>query len=319
MISVAMCTFNGSRYVDEQLSSIRAQTRMPDELVICDDRSTDETFEIIKTFARHAPFPVHAQTNEENLGSTKNFEKAISLCRGDIIALSDQDDIWLPWRLQDTEATFTSNPELGFVFGDGYAVDHDGNPTGHTLWKSFDFTFIYRFQMTHGYATLAFLNRHVATGATMAFRSAIREFCLPIPPIWTHDAWIALISSCVYGVGLLPRPIIKYRKHVNQQIGANYLGLAGKIMRPRKLGIYEYDKCVAQYETAYRRLSTMEGTEDKRKLVSAKIQHLRNRNFLPSQRHMRIAIIVKELASLRYTLYSTGLLGAVRDLTVSSK
>jgi glycosyltransferase involved in cell wall biosynthesis len=319
MISVAMCTYNGARFLHEQLESIAAQTRLPDELVVCDDRSADGSVEIIKSFARRAPFAVRVEINENNLGSTKNFEKAIRTCHGEIIALADQDDIWLPWRLQDTEATLAANPSFGCVFGNGYVVDHQGDFIGRTLWESFEFTPIRRFQVTHGYATLALLSWPAATGATMAFRSIIKEFCLPIPSIWSHDAWIALISSCVFNMGLLPRPVIKYRRHATQQVGASYVDFIGKIKRPRKLGTYEYDKMAAQYEVAYQRLASIEGAANKLKWVSGKMQHLRRRNSLPIQRYRRIPVVIGELLSMHYSLYSTGLLGALRDLTVGGK
>ena|SRR2546421_3140447 len=91
---VAMCTYNGARHVREQLESFAAQTRLPaDELVICDDCSTDQTINILPDFGAGASFPVHIQVNKFNLGSTKNFEQAISFCHGDLIALSDQDDV----------------------------------------------------------------------------------------------------------------------------------------------------------------------------------------------------------------------------------
>src|SRR5688572_3171861 len=93
-LSVALCSYNGARFIHDQLSSIARQSRLPDELVICDDRSSDNTIAIIEKFAVDAPFPVRSHVNPTNLGSTKNFELAISRCCGDFIALSDQDDIW---------------------------------------------------------------------------------------------------------------------------------------------------------------------------------------------------------------------------------
>ena len=78
--SVAMCTYNGAEFVAAQLDSIAAQTRLPDELIVCDDGSTDATIECVREFARNAPFPHRLVENEENLGSTNNFERAISLC-----------------------------------------------------------------------------------------------------------------------------------------------------------------------------------------------------------------------------------------------
>ena len=94
--SVALCTYDGARYLTDQLDSFISQVRRPDELIICDDASTDESLDIIMSFAMHAPFPVRIYRNEHNLGFIKNFEKAIQLCDGDIIALADQDDVWYP-------------------------------------------------------------------------------------------------------------------------------------------------------------------------------------------------------------------------------
>src|SRR5216683_3439034 len=113
-----MCTYNGARFLLHQLESIAAQTRLPNELVVCDDRSADESLEIVRSFAKRAPFPVRLEINEKNLGSTKNFEKAIGLCQGEIIALADQDDVWKPRKLAVLEKTLEEHPEAGYVFSD---------------------------------------------------------------------------------------------------------------------------------------------------------------------------------------------------------
>src|ERR1043166_3411462 len=102
-LSIALCTYNGAAFLREQLESIAAQTRTPDELVISDDQSTDGTLRLIEEFAETAGFPVRVSVNESNLGTAKNFEKAISLCRGDVIMLSDQDDVWHSDRLESVE------------------------------------------------------------------------------------------------------------------------------------------------------------------------------------------------------------------------
>src|SRR5260370_27009832 len=98
-ISVAMCTFNGARFLPEQLQSIALQTLQPSELVICDDGSTDGTVGILQSFALSARFPVRIFCNQETLGPARNFEKAIGLCDGEIISLCDQDDVWRPEKL----------------------------------------------------------------------------------------------------------------------------------------------------------------------------------------------------------------------------
>ena len=94
-ISVAMCTYNGGKYLREQLISIAKQARLPDELIVCDDVSNDATLQILNEFQKMAPFPIRIHRNGVRLGVTKNFEQAIALCNGDIIALSDQDDVWM--------------------------------------------------------------------------------------------------------------------------------------------------------------------------------------------------------------------------------
>src|SRR5262249_10160572 len=99
-ISIALCTYNGAKYLSSQLESYLAQTCLPDEVVVCDDCSQDETVTILNDFAIRAPFPVRILVNDQNLGSTKNFEKSISLCSGEIIFLSDQDDVWMPNKIE---------------------------------------------------------------------------------------------------------------------------------------------------------------------------------------------------------------------------
>ena len=139
-ISVALCTFNGERFLPRQLASIQQQTRLPDELVICDDRSTDTTLAIVRDFASAVSFPVKVMQNERNLGSTKNFENAMRLCSGDLIALSDQDDVWYPQRLARSEQELQSHPAAGLVFSDGEIIDDEDRSTGARMWPSTQFS-----------------------------------------------------------------------------------------------------------------------------------------------------------------------------------
>src|SRR5579863_2954193 len=125
-ISVAMCTYNGGRYLTEQLESIGAQSRLPGELVVCDDHSTDDSIGILRQFQADAPFPVRIIQNALRLGSTRNFDQAIGLCRGEFIALSDQDDRWLPGKLERLAEVLAENPFLGGVFSDANLIDSDG-------------------------------------------------------------------------------------------------------------------------------------------------------------------------------------------------
>lgn len=110
-LSVAMCTYNGEKYIREQLMSIRNQTLRIDEIVICDDCSEDDTVEIIENLIRQYDLPVRLHVNTWNHGYRKNFEQAICRCSGDIIFLSDQDDIWLPTKVETIIGYFNSNPD----------------------------------------------------------------------------------------------------------------------------------------------------------------------------------------------------------------
>ena len=105
-ISVALCTYNGEPFLSAQLRSIAAQDRPPDELVICDDGSSDGSLEVIRGFARCSRIPTRVVVNDKNLGSTRNFEQAISLCQGEIVLLADQDDVWYPYKLRRIQEVF---------------------------------------------------------------------------------------------------------------------------------------------------------------------------------------------------------------------
>jgi glycosyltransferase involved in cell wall biosynthesis len=125
-ISIAMATYNGARFVREQLDSLAAQKYLPAELVITDDGSNDETLEIIAEFAKTAPFPVYVHVNEQRLGYRANFMKCVSLCKSDLIAFCDQDDIWYPEKL-NTCRTYFENEKLILLHHNADVIDTDGS------------------------------------------------------------------------------------------------------------------------------------------------------------------------------------------------
>jgi glycosyltransferase involved in cell wall biosynthesis len=219
-----MCTYNGAAYLAEQLDSLSAQTRLPNELVVCDDSSTDKrTREIVTDFARHAPFPVRLFVNKQNLGSRQSFEQAIRRCRGEIIFLCDQDDVWREDKLALIEREFSSRPQTGMVFSDAELVDENLVKLG-ALWTSFGAEGQAEIERERAFHAL--LRGNLVTGATLAFRSRFRRLVLPIPSdiILQHDGWMALIIAAVAPVVFLNEPLIKYRQHPTQQIGASIAG-----------------------------------------------------------------------------------------------
>jgi glycosyltransferase involved in cell wall biosynthesis len=278
-ISIAMCTYNGEQYLQQQLASLAWQTYPPMELVVCDDRSTDATLQILEQFAAVSPFPVRLVQNPKNLGSAANFSQAVALCRGDSIALCDQDDIWHQDKLQKQILLFKRKAELGGVFSDGDLVDEKSKSMNLSLWNAMEFTPLMRKQVTTGSPLLALARRNFVTGATLMFKSSLRDLCFPIPDGWIHDAWIAW-KICTYSqLGAVADHLISYRIHANNQIGAN-LQSAATLLRTRdaeniaRLNQEELARMISLLGT-FR--GTLHGEVLSRKIIERRILFLRSR------------------------------------------
>ncbi|MCS6874398.1 MAG: glycosyltransferase family 2 protein [Pyrinomonadaceae bacterium] len=326
-VSIALCTYNGEKFLLEQLDSFLNQTRLPDELIVCDDASTDSTLEIIEKFSSRAPFEVRLYRNERNLGSHLNFEKAIGLCRGDIIFLSDQDDIWNPTKIEIIESKFTSSRSLGMVFTDAELIDEASKPLNKRLW---DFYFPRKKQKDarkNGILSVL-LRGNVVTGATMAFRAELKKFLLPFPqnlPNLIHDGWIALCASLLADVCFLEKPLIKYRIHEGQQIGIGFSNSNNsnhKVAFSKAIEFLEKDierlQILTDVLKEYPKLKEFCGKIDAALVPLVErnrenILHLKNRMNLPDERVKRIAPIFIEFLSGRYNKFSKGVLSAAKD------
>ncbi|MBY6242471.1 glycosyltransferase [Methylosinus sp. Sm6] len=132
-VSIAMATYNGARWIEEQLDSFAQQDRRPDELVVCDDCSGDETISIIEQFRRRASFEVRVVSNEKNSGHIRSFLRAMSLCRGDVIFLSDQDDTWRRTKISTMIRLIEENPRRHVFVNDAEYTDGNGTPCGLTV------------------------------------------------------------------------------------------------------------------------------------------------------------------------------------------
>jgi glycosyltransferase involved in cell wall biosynthesis len=317
-ISVAMCTYNGESYVQEQLNSIAAQTRLPDELVICDDRSTDHTREVVERFSYTSPFPVRVFSNDRNLGSTKNFERAIGQCGGDVIALSDQDDVWRRDKLERIQTAFLSSPTAGLVFTDGDVVDESLRPLGYSLWDCFGFTSKRQTQFARRRQLEVFTVTNVSTGATMAFRSEFKPLVLPIPADngLLHDGWIALLIAAVADLAFIPEPLIRYRRHSSQQVGATMFGSRQLFRRVLESEPASHLRVASDFRQAYERLLGTRDrcTEEGLALLQEKITHSQARGSMPRGRILRLPSVLRETLTFRYHRYSSGLYSAAKDL-----
>lgn len=218
--SVALCTWNGGRHVAEQIRSILAQTRLPDQLVVRDDGSTDGTPENVKDILSDAPFRWSVEVNGSNLGSTLNFDAAIRDCDGDAVFLCDQDDIWEIDKIEIMAARLESREEPSFVFSDARLVDGDGCLLPGSLWKRVGFSERRRRSFNSGMQMEQLLRGPFVTGCMSAFRRSVLTEAMPFDRRWIHDYW-----ACLHAVGLggrgeaLARPLARYRLHQGQQVG----------------------------------------------------------------------------------------------------
>lgn len=224
-ISVALCTYNGEKFILEQLNSIINQTLKVDEIIICDDRSTDSTLQIIEKLSKKHNNLFKTYINEKKLGSVKNFEKAIEISSGDVIFLSDQDDKWHPEKVASFIASFEKNPTIEVLASNGYLMDNNSQLIdNYTIWDILQF--LKDENISYNYYDLITCIGNFATGASMAFKKEFKTKCLPFPQIkdFHHDEWIATIAAKDNTFELLNDKYFYYRIHQNQQVGGvNYL------------------------------------------------------------------------------------------------
>ena len=315
--SVALCTYNGEKYLRQQLESLVCQTKLPNELVVCDDGSTDGTVKILEEFKKKSPFELRIYVNNKNLGPSKNFEKAIRLCKGDIIFLCDQDDIWLPYKLEKIENIFKVRSDIGYIFSDALVVNENMVSKGYTMWNRLNFTKKEIEKFNKGLQLPILLKHNVVTGATLAIKKDVVKHFLPIPRIWIHDAWIALSLSCtdIRGYALQDN-LIKYRQHPRQVIGGEKISLFKKI---KQLSIQN----LKDIEDGYLKFSKTEelyGLSKKcknnnRKFLIEKIEHLNMRMVSYHSKPIKASLIIlREFLMGRYNRYSNGAHSAIKDL-----
>jgi len=319
-ISVAMCTFNGGRFLGAQLASIAAQDRPPDELVVCDDGSSDGSVEIVRKFAREAAFPTRLVVNDRNLGSTRNFEKAISLCQGSIVALADQDDVWYRHKLGRIEKAFLRSSEIISVFSDADMIDDDSQSLGARLWASFSFDRVEQVQFANGHALQVLLKHPVVTGATMAFRKECFDLLAPIPAKQIHDRWISFLLAARGKFEVIPEPLMQYRQHLGQQVGPGPRTLRERTQRARLMTASSYFEELERFHEFRNRLEkgrfNFPYAGWALNEIKRKISHLEHRARLPRTRVARIPGILWQALNGDYWRYSAGWNSIAKDLLI---
>lgn len=235
-VSVALCSYNGAKYIEQQVRSIQQQSYPHISEIICvDDRSTDDTVALLKTM-QEVDHRIKIVVNDTNLGYIRNFEKALSLCSSPFIALSDQDDIWYPTKVEKLVNAIGIHP---MVYSDTEYIDEKDQRTGG---KMSDFRLL-------GAPTscLNFIFFNGIAGHTMLIRKELLEVSIPFNKVVPHDYWLAFQAAKTGGVAFVDEPLVGYRQHT-----ANVLGGIGSGKRVKS----------NKYEFFYQRLVTFAAALD---------------------------------------------------------
>jgi glycosyltransferase involved in cell wall biosynthesis len=311
-LSIAMAVYNGEHFIQEQLDSYARQSRLPDELVVSDNASVDSTVDIVRDFAERAPFRVGLFVNERNLGVSKNFENAIDKCTGDIIFLSDCDDVWYPDKLKVMEKAFLRWPTAAVATCNADLVDEFLRPLRRTLWQKQGHRYSNRAQELIATGRM-FRIFPPGQGCCMAFKGILKDLILPLPagdppPVW-HDVFI-LWTIVLSGAGRfvpVSETLQAYRQHAQQLAGARGTELSARIRR--RSSKPPFGPFLERMESPIAAQFSKDPA-----LRQAILRHWRARWHLPEDRIVRTQIVLKELVCGRYHRFSHGFAAAAKDL-----
>ncbi len=317
-LGVALCTYNGAAYVGAQIESILKQTRPVHEIVVSDDGSRDDTLERVQR--QLAGHPVRCTLlGDGRRGITQNFARAVAACSADVIFLCDQDDVWLPQKVERLAAVFEADPKALLVFSDARLVDQDLNDLGRSQFDMVRMRPALQRALEGPRAFETLLRRNVVTGATVAFRRTLLTRALPFIDGWLHDEWLAILAAAYDGLRCVPEPLVLYRQHGSNQCG----------MRPEPV--------VRQVSAAARTQKPGMGTKRLQAVLDrlqshpseraqAQLEWLRAaesfqavRSALPPGRWQRVAQIAAWLLGGRYNRFGDGVRSAAKDFLATAR
>lgn len=310
-ISVAICTYNASAYLDEQISSILFQTMLPDEIIIIDDCSSDDTNSIIEEYRAMSSVKIKHIINKNNLGYVKNFEKAISICSGDIIFLSDHDDIWISTKIDTVYNYMRSHYDITMVFTNGKLMDSSSTLVEGSLWK--EFSFGNRNQRRFKKDPISYLlKRDTVTGATMAIRKNLVKDIIPFPKEYVHDTWCALIAASKNELSIIPECLINYRIHPSQQIG-----LTNNKQSIKRNLEQNGDFCIEKLFLLQKRVNLIKCCIESIEVIDEKLKFFIQRRKYPCKWRHRFLLIMKNYQL--YFKYASGMFSIMKDIIWGDK
>lgn len=232
LISIAVCTYNGEKFLAEQFDSLVNQSYPNLEIIVTDDCSKDKTIELLEGYAAKYDF-IKIYQNTENLGYIKNFEKALSLTTGEYIALCDQDDIW---DLDKISLQYEAMGDCLLHYHDSAFINHAGQNLGKNLSDIVN--------MYEGNSYKPFLFFNCVSGHATLIKKELLDYALPFPTELFHDRWLAYTATNLGSIGYLDRTLVKYRQHENSD--TNILKLERKDKKKELHGIPKIKKALAE-------------------------------------------------------------------------
>ncbi|QRQ61298.1 glycosyltransferase family 2 protein [Sphingobacterium multivorum] len=235
LVSITMSTYNGEQFLEEQLQTLIEQDYPNIEIIVCDDHSSDQTWQILQKWQIAYPKLIQIFSNPENIGWSRNFGEAISHAKGQFIAWCDQDDKWMSDKISAMVETFKKNPDASLVYHD--AIQFRGD--NETIVEKKDYFHWGTFQGTDPVSL--FWHCRIL-GHRMMFKGELKKYILPAIST-SYDWWIQVLAASIGRVYYIDKKLVAQRKHENNATGAkdpNMIGdcLLGRLQMLEKFQIF---------------------------------------------------------------------------------
>lgn len=307
MISVALCTYNGEKFLTAQLESIKRQTLLPDEIIFGDDGSTDNTLSLLTEYKVHFEELGIKTSILPPSGAAHivtNFERTLQATQGGIIFLSDQDDVWHEDRISQSVFMLENNPEVLLLHGDAELIDKHGHKLPQTLFEKLKYSHLLQNEANSGAAFDLLLQRNLVTGATAVIRRELLSDSIPFSQHWLHDEWLAIIAAAKNGYFVVQDELISYRLHDDNSVGLQKRSIRGLLA-------FFFASRRGRYEQLIDRLSEIEILAQHKDFKNDHVEKLRraiqfniSRKSYPKQRLFRFPQIWKEAVNGNYRDFS---------------
>jgi len=312
--SIALCTYNGENHLHAQWQSILDQRQQPDEVIICDDQSTDGTLALLHQFAADAPFTVRVLENKQRLGYNKNFEQVMRHCTGDLIFICDQDDYWFPEKMSTMSSYMTAQPCAQLAFCDAWVTDEQLQGRQNRFWEWIRFDNRTQERWRAGESMDIMLDGNRVMGCATVIRRSFLSMLLPIPdpiPGYIYDGWLGLVSAACSAIHFIDQPLQLYRTHRQQQVGVRQeepgerIRLRDRMARHRAKKLAPLREKQSQLANINQLLSgRLPDDAPGMAYLHRRLDHFTMRSHLPDSRVQRLLPVLQNLQKGNYKRYA---------------